>query len=265
MRYHLMLLMALTLVIPAYGVVPIPYVSEDQIELDGELDDWSALLGPPLLTASDFHIWQPQKGDLLHKPLYVDFDPENLDFRIWLGWNTPGRVFVAAEFTDNTIRDEGGSLFTRADGLVVAVTPDSREWAHSYAVRPAGNLIMPFPVIGDFAARWSAYAPFAHAVRAEQTDNSWGIELFFSCFDVIRPSESGDSAADESVITDLVAGDEVDLILRVTDWDADDRRSATFNLTPEDASPVRALLLSPGDTAVRQQTWGRVKALFNPL
>ena len=261
MRYRLPLFAALTLAIPAYGVIPIPYVSEEKIELDGQLDDWSALLGPPLLTASDFHIWQPQKGDLFHKPLYVDFDPENLDFRIWLAWSTPGRVFAAAEFTDNIIRDEGGPLFTQADGLVIAVTPDSRERAHSYAIRPAGNLIMPFPVTGDIAARWSVWDPFAHAVRADPTPTSWGVEFFISCFDVLLPSEEGDNAgAAESVITDLAAGDEVDLVLTVTDWDADDRRSASFNLMPE-YGPVRALLLSPHDTAVRQQTWGGIKAL----
>lgn len=259
MRYCLTLFTALTLVIPAYGVVPIPYVSEGEIQLDGQLDDWSEVLGPPLLTASDFHLWQ---GAPMHeKPLYVDFDPANLDFRIWLGWRTPGRVFVAAEFTDDIIRDDGSPLFHGADGLVIAVTPDSRERAHSYAVRPAGYIVQPFPDVGNNAARWSVNDPFAHAVRAEQTPTSWGVEFFISCFDVLQPSDSGDSAADESVVTDLAAGDEVDLTLSVTDWDADERRSAWFYLAPEDASSVRAVLLSPGDTAVRQQTWGEVKAL----
>lgn len=59
---------------PAYGVVPIPCVSEDEIQLD----DWSEVLGPPLLTASDFHIWQ---GAPMHeKSLYVDFDPDKSGF-----------------------------------------------------------------------------------------------------------------------------------------------------------------------------------------
>ena len=46
------------------------------------------------------------------------------------------------------------------------------------------------------------------------------------------------------------------------DWDSHDTQSAWFNLAPEDldAPAVRALLLSPGETAVRQQTWGRIKA-----
>ena len=261
MRYHLRVLLALTLALPAYGVVPIPYVSEDQIELDGQLDDWYEVLGPPSLTASDFLI---QPG---HAPLYSEFDPENLDFRIWLGWSPPGRVFAAAEFADDVIRDDGGSLFYQADGLVIAVTPDSRReemFPHLYAVRPAGNLIMPTPVAGNNAARWSARDPFARGIRTGQTDTSWGIEFFFSCFDVLQPS-GHDNAADESIITNLATGDEINLVIRVTDWDADDRKSVTFSLSPEgDVNPVRALLLSPGDTAVRQQTWGGVKASLNP-
>ena len=264
MRYCLTLFAALTLVIPAYGVVPIPYVSEDQIQLDGQLDDWSEILGPPLLTGSDFLIWRPKQGVfgnpntfVDHVPLYSEYDPENLDFRIWLGWSTPGRIFVAATFTDDVIRDEGRPLFSKADGLVIAATPDSRESRTYYAIRPAGNIMMPFPYLGGSPV-WSVRDPFGHAIRTEQTPTTWGIEFFISCFDVLPKNEH----KDENVITDLAAGDEIDLVLQVRDWDADDVQHTGFYLAPEeDASTVRALLLSPGETAVRQQTWGAVKAL----
>ena len=261
MRYYLMAFATLLLVIPADGAVPIPYVQEDQIELDGELDDWSDLLGPPLLTASDFRIPEGHPRD--------EYDPENLDFRIWLGWSPPGRIFVAATFTDDLIRDDGSPLFVQADGLVIAVTPDSREvmFTHMYAVRPAGILIQSFPAVGKRIARWSAHPPFADAVRAEQTPATWGIEFFFTSFDVLLADATSpvmrerERVRNESVITDLAAGDEVDLVLRVVDVDDHDRRNTWFNLAPEDASTaVRALLLSPGETAVLHQTWGEVKA-----
>ena len=264
MRYCFPFLAALTLAIPAYGVVPIPYVSADQVELDGQTGDWSELLGPPLLTASDFRIWLPKQGVFgnpntfrEHVPLYTEHDPDNLDFRIWMGWSTPGRIFVAATFTDDLIRDNGRTIFHQADGLVIAVTPSSRESRTFYAVRPAGNIIMPTPYVGD-APVWSVRDPFGHAVRADQTPTTWGIEFFVSCFDVL-PQKSEDK--DGNVITDFAAGDEIDLVLTVTDWDADDVQSTSFYLAPEDASTVRALLLSPGETAVRQQTWGKIKSL----
>lgn len=37
---------------------------------------------------------------------------------------------------------------------------------------------------------------------------------------------------------------------------------AWFYRIPEDARSLRARQLSPGETAVRQQTWGEVKALW---
>ena len=244
MPYGFPLLVTLMLIVPAFGVVPIPYVSEDHIQLDGELDDWSELLGPPLLRASDFSLWQ---GAPMHeKPLYVDFDPDNLDFRIWMGWSQPGRIFVAAEFQDDLVRDDPTAIFVQTDGLVISVTPDGREEVQNYAVRP--RWIVPFPYSGR-SPNWSTEAPFALAAWAELTPTSWAFEVFVTCFDVLADP-------DDSVVSDLVAGDEINLTLSVQEWDAHDTRSAWFNLVPS-----RAVLLSPGDTAVHQQTWGEVKAL----
>ena len=255
MRYRLPLFVALTLVIPAYGVVPIPYVSENEIQLDGQLDDWSEVLGPPLLTASDFHIWQ---GDPMHeKPLYVDFDPENLDFRIWMGWSTPGRVFVAAEFTDDLVRNDGRAIYVQTDGMAISVTPDGREEVQRYSIRAGDDrkIIFPYPYF-DNESVWSSEDPFALASKTD-TPTSWTVEFFISCFDALG------EGPDDSAVSDLAAGDEIDLTLSVVDWDAHDSQNAWFYLAPEDldAPAVRALLLSPGDTAVRQQTWGGVKAL----
>ena len=220
MRYRLPLFAALTLVIPAYGVVPIPYVSEDEIQLDGQLDDWSEVLGPPLLTASDFHIWQ---GAPMHeKPLYVDFDPDNLDFRIWMGWSMPGRVFVAAEFTDDLVRDDGRAIFVQTDGMAISVTPAGREEIQSYSVWAMSIhwVMLPLPYPGS-TALWSLDDPFGHAARANPTPASWAVEFFISCFDALA------DGPDESVVADLAAGDEIDLNISVMDWDAHDTQSAS--------------------------------------
>ena len=244
----------------ATAEVSIPYVAADQIELDGQTADWSDLLGPPLLTAADFRGTLSQ--GTFKKPLALEYDPDNLDFRIWLGWSEPGRIFVAAEFQDDYVRDDVRGIFHQADGMVIAVTPDSRDKTHTYAVRPAGNILAPYTIVGSGAARWSVWDPFARAARAGPTDTSWGVEFYLSCFDVLLPSNEGDNrAAKESVITDLAAGDRIDLELYVVDWDVHNSHIGYYHLAPEGTYSVRALLLSPGETAVRKQTWGQVKAL----
>ena len=186
------------------------------------------------------------------KPLYVDFDPENLDFRIWLGWSTPGRVFVGAEFADDFVRDDPTAIYVQTDGMAISVTPDVREEVQSYAIRP--RWIKPLPYPGS-TALWSLEDPFAFAARADPTPTSWAVEFFVSCFDALT------DGPDDSVVSDLAAGDEINLNISVMDWDAHDTQYAWFNLVPENAYSVRAQLLSPGDTAVRQQTWGEVKTL----
>ena len=74
-------------------LLAIPYLSEKtlaNIELDGDVDDWAEVLGPPILTPLDFRVRQqePFHG----KVLYDEYDPANLDFRIWMGWSPPGRL-----------------------------------------------------------------------------------------------------------------------------------------------------------------------------
>ena len=250
MRYCLTLLAALLLVIPADGAIPIPYVQEDQIKLDGNLDDWYELLGPPVLTAeSDFSLWQ---GSRMHvKPLYVDFDPDNLDFSIWLGWSPPGRVFVAAEFQDDHVLDGSSAIFVQTDGMTISVTPDSREEEQTYAIRPKWIKPLPYPFS---TALWSLEEPFSFAAWAEETPTSWGFEFFISCFDVLA------EGPDDSVVSDLAAGDEISLSLAVMDHDVPkSTQYAWFNLNHEDV-----LLLSPGETAVLRQSWGRIKAAPTP-
>ena len=147
-------LLALAMAYPGLAEISIPYVPEDEIQLDGQLDDWSEVMGPPLLTASDFrlseghHEWE--------KPLYMDFDPENLDFRIWMGWSTLGRVFLAVDFMDDFIRDEPTALFVKSDGVVFSVTSTGSEAYQPYAVRP--RWIKPYPYTGG-SPNWSSRAP----------------------------------------------------------------------------------------------------------
>lgn len=261
MRSGFPLLVTLMLIVPVYGVVPIPYVQEDQIELDGQLADWSELLGPPLLSAPDF-LLVGQQG-LHQKALYVEYDPDNLDFHLWLGWSRQGRIFVAAEFSDDLIRDDFSALFKLSDGLSVYVKPDHR-FVHEqgYVVRPGlANILLPKPYSSpDFV--WTTVEPFGGSGRVDQDppgsqrdplsvpDSRWSVEFFVTVFD-----ELSAEGPDESVVAELTAGDLVNLSLFVHDVDVPENLQALFYL-----SDTVVLLLSLDETAVRQQRWGEIKA-----
>ena len=59
---------------------------------DGSVEDWSEVLGEPILTPLDFAT----------PPSLPEYDPSSFDFRIWLAWHDAGRhLFVAAEIVDD--------------------------------------------------------------------------------------------------------------------------------------------------------------------
>jgi len=81
---------------------------------DGTLDDWDAQFGVPSLVATDFFA-DPTVGD------GAQYDPNDLDFRIYLGWTRASRgnhIYVAIERVDNVYINEyeggnPGSLWTQ--------------------------------------------------------------------------------------------------------------------------------------------------------
>jgi hypothetical protein len=96
---------ALLVVAPAaqghvgHQVFPISELTDTdlaQIDLrDGSVEEWQNIIGEPALTARDFYI-DPLAGD------GPDYDPADLDFRVWLGWHQPtSRIYVAVESSDN--------------------------------------------------------------------------------------------------------------------------------------------------------------------
>ena len=48
---------------------------------DGSIEDWQELFGEPSLTSLDFTAFEDQAR------IRMDYDPSDLDFRIYLGWN----------------------------------------------------------------------------------------------------------------------------------------------------------------------------------
>ena len=87
---------------------PISYLSEETLAAldqdDASVEDWEEAVGEPALTPLDFDL---DSGHLL--VLYDQYDPGNLDFRIWLGWTRDGKIYVTGQFADNVYFNEYGS------------------------------------------------------------------------------------------------------------------------------------------------------------
>ena len=63
---------------------------------DGFVEEWSEILGEPTLTPLDFSLWH--RAD----EAAPEYDPADLDFRVWLGWHGAlDRMYVAGVFVDD--------------------------------------------------------------------------------------------------------------------------------------------------------------------
>ena len=86
---------------------PISYLSEETLAAldqdDASVEDWVEAVGKPVLTPLDFDL---ESGDKAHPTPYDQYDPSNLDFRIWLGWSRDGKIHVACQFADDVYFNE---------------------------------------------------------------------------------------------------------------------------------------------------------------
>ena len=65
---------------------------------DGTIEDWEELFGEPSLTSLDFTGFTSYQGS----GESMDYNPSDLDFRIWLGWNgASDRIYVGAICIDD--------------------------------------------------------------------------------------------------------------------------------------------------------------------
>ena len=90
-----------------YLLFEVPEAELLDIDLrDASIADWEDVIGEPSLIATDFFA-DPTVGD------GAQYDPADLDYRIWLGWNSSlGTLWMGMERIDNTYINEyaGGDL-----------------------------------------------------------------------------------------------------------------------------------------------------------
>jgi len=90
-----------------YSFPEIPDEALDELDVrDRSLEDWKDIGLYPLLTATDFYA-DPTVGE------GAAYNPDDLDYRIWLGWNgSTSRLYGAMERIDDVFVNEyaGGNL-----------------------------------------------------------------------------------------------------------------------------------------------------------
>ena len=83
---------------------------------DGSVEDWLEIVGEPSLTATDF-VWGRQ-----YDP--ADYDPSEVDFRIWLAWHQgSGTIWAAMERVDDiyvyVYDDDGPFPMENCDSTII--------------------------------------------------------------------------------------------------------------------------------------------------
>ena len=83
-------------------VFPIPELTDEmlaEVQLDGFVDEWSDLIGEPVMTLLDF---TPEQGWAPAGPR----DPSDIDFQVWLAWHDdPARLYVALVAADDDYKN----------------------------------------------------------------------------------------------------------------------------------------------------------------
>ena len=284
-------LLMLTIPVTAHvgdRVFSIPYLSADDLaymELDGDLTDWKELFVEPTLTALDFNMYYHPSVTS-----YAEYDPGNLDFRIWMGWADGGKIYVAAEAADDVYKgiDEQmqpstpNGFFYTSDHVVLMVDGDHSGGEYIYIPNDAPDVrnnaqAQYYEAISysehnrhglvsiTFAANrpWMGAEPYALGSGTVLGENPtfWTVEFYVTAFDDVFSPE-------DFVISSFEPGQIIGFDVVVFDWDRSETRNAQFYLSdPTDEDKwegaygfTDAILLGPEGTAVESTSWARIKA-----
>ena len=286
-------------------VFPIRYLSEETLALldqdDGTVEDWLDAVGEPALAPLDFNLISGSEGTFT----FDTHDPGSLDFRIWMGWTPDGRIHVAGQFVDDVYVNEydplndpyflpgfhdsvilmvdgdhtGGKYFWGQTNELEEAVQTNRQAQHyeSIAIAPSGGprVVLYYTSVGaltfgETAVDWMVQPPFARGGGGVFSENPtiWVTEFHVTCFDLLDHLNP-----ENSVVSELAAGNTIGFNLAVSDYDVEPfGRVAYYELINrgDDADLdsadifVDGLLLGPdedfGDSAVESTSWARIKA-----
>ena len=185
---------------------------------DGFVDEWHDVIGPPTLTGLDFI-----------GRLGAEYQPHDLDFRIWIGWNrSSNRVYVAGQFVDDLYMNDFPvnwyDRFNQHDSMGIWIDGDHRGGELEYNSRtvqsyeaishvPSGPTVsIPHVTTGFGAASaslrsWVVLPPYSDGGGGVAGENPtvWVVEFYVTPFDWLVLDYT-DPDADEPGYVDPVAG-----------------------------------------------------------
>ena len=267
-------------------VIPIYEITDNevgQIDLkDGRIDEWEDL-GEASLSSLDFAGSYVSNGEAVE----LAYDPSDLDFRMWFGWNaTHQRLYASMQFVDDAIFfvDELGNGLS--DHLSLAVDGDHSGGQFFYFsgetelhLQQAQNYRVPARVIPDDPVEiswgpferpnWMVHPPYADGGRGVLGENPfvWTIEFYVTPFDALIWDDQ-----EASVVSRWEAGMVIGLFVFAMDVDSTTGEWDRYNINVGDHvgtgnadDLIDGLLLGAGvdmpvDSAVSSDSWGRIKA-----
>jgi hypothetical protein len=276
---------------PDYFAVHIPAGIAQQMEIDGELGDWSwfpsyaviprdALLsraGPDGLDLGDFDV-----------NIRVAWTGANEGNQVWIGINTFDDFFDRDLLRGSrTVGDDGWTFGTDPDhsggGISVdGIASNGQEWTVQaagdedlFALQGFSDSYTQFwgnqPPHLIFATGPASDKPWTHGDENVTINYEWRMTLF-SFFDAVE--STGEGGAETSTVIDLTEGISTHLVFQGDDWDGGDSWDGAWATSNEsgatgngDSMNSFELIVDPdveagAPTAVSSTTWARIKSEF---
>ena len=217
-------------------IIPIYEITDEMLELidfnDGMIQEWDDLFEPSLGTL-DFTAYT--SDEKTNDREIVSYDPSDLDFRIWLGWNAMhDRLFVSIQAADDyhAIREK----FTQPqDGLQFSIDGDHsggqyvffsgpryRESMNHAQIYSAPSVLDMNMSVGLFhdpeGLEFVDDFPYADGSEGAVGENPvfWTLEFYVTPFDALTWNDHEGSMASE-----LIAGEVVGFFIWVIDNDTE--------------------------------------------
>lgn len=254
---------------------------------DGTIQDWEDFIGEPNFTAGEDFFSDPTVGD------GAQYDPADLDFRIWLGWQGGGtnHFWFAIDAVDDVYINEyeGGNLgqLWQHDAIELMIDGDhtggqyggisadfgtqeeidleNNRTAQQFvaiASAPDGRLT---GYLGK-GAEWVNNPPLSEFGGNVVGDGptQWNIEFYVTPFDNLIWNDP-----EGSTQSPLTAGKIIGVQISVPDFDTGPTAYHAFHTLSGQSQTfkyadrfVDGRLVGLGGTAVEASSWGRVKASF---
>ncbi len=225
-------------------VIPIFEITDDMLEVidlyDGSIDEWDELF-EPTLTTLDFTRQILDRNTLNRET--VAYDPADLDFRIWLGWNdTHNRLYVSGQFADDVHVRHRKSRHEEIDCLYAGIDGDhsggqyrffsgerlqeglrhAQSYSSPYVYEPEFSVGMTNDPFGEpYEFDWAGDPPYAQGGdgAAGEFPVVWVIEFFVTPF--VTPFDYLNDDPEGSVASELEGGKVIGFFLAVGDGDLD--------------------------------------------